>query len=57
VTNRITTTLPCPTVIPGVVGSNFDGYNFKFSLVLFCCSCFCGTGIDFQSQSMGEDNL
>ena len=55
-TNTIITTLPCPTMVQGVVGSNCDDCNLKISLVLYCCSCFGGIGI-FESQSMGEDNL
>ena len=35
-TTTTTTTLPCPTMIEGVVGSNGNVRSFKLSLVLCC---------------------
>ena len=35
-TTTNTTTVPCPAMIQGVVGSDGDGRSFKLSLVLCC---------------------
>ena len=53
-TTTITTTLTCPTMLQGVVGSSCEGHGF-LSLALFVFKILCGTRRELQEQNIGEN--